>query len=143
MTVAPIADGQPSTTSLVYDPQLLLLTLVLVTIAGVLAVVGLARLRRVRSRLRRLPDQRQHHLAAGTMASARLCSASCTERVIGKLASWPVSSSTSMTAGLATNVHSHPGGAAILVEHAQQRDTGRSKVLTSAQVEHHGVFSER
>ena len=46
--VAPIADGQPSTTSLVYDPQLLLLTLVLVTTAGVVAVVGLARLRRER-----------------------------------------------------------------------------------------------
>ena len=46
--VAPIADGQPSTTSLVYDPQLLLLTLVLVTTAGVLAVVGVARLRRER-----------------------------------------------------------------------------------------------
>jgi hypothetical protein len=46
--VAPIADGQPFTTSLVYDPQLLLLTLVLVTTAGVLAVVGLARLRRER-----------------------------------------------------------------------------------------------
>ena len=47
--VAPIADGQPLTTSLVYDPQLLLLTLVLVTTAGVLAVVGLARLRRERA----------------------------------------------------------------------------------------------
>ena len=46
--VAPIADGQPSTTSLVYDPQLLLLTLVLATTAGVLAVVGMARLRRER-----------------------------------------------------------------------------------------------
>ena len=46
--VAPIADGQPFTTSLVYDPQLLLLTLVLVTTAGVSAVVGLARLRRER-----------------------------------------------------------------------------------------------
>jgi NO-binding membrane sensor protein with MHYT domain len=46
--VAPIADGQPFTTSLVYDPQLLLLTLVLVTTAGVLAVVGMARLRRER-----------------------------------------------------------------------------------------------
>lgn len=46
VAVAPIADGQPSTTSLVYDPQLLLLTLVLVTSAGVLAVVGIARLRR-------------------------------------------------------------------------------------------------
>ncbi|OBH40448.1 hypothetical protein [Mycobacterium mantenii] len=47
--VAPIADGQPSTTSLVYDPQLLLLTLVLLTSAGVLAVNGTARLRRARS----------------------------------------------------------------------------------------------
>jgi NO-binding membrane sensor protein with MHYT domain len=46
--VAPIADGQPATTSLVYHPQLLLLTLVLATIAGVLAVVGAARLRRAR-----------------------------------------------------------------------------------------------
>jgi cell division protein FtsX len=44
--VAPIADGQPSTTSLVYDPQLLLLTVVLLTIAGVLAVLGTATLRR-------------------------------------------------------------------------------------------------
>jgi O-antigen ligase len=42
--VAPIADGQPFTTSLVYDPQLLLLTLVFVTTAGVLEVVGVARL---------------------------------------------------------------------------------------------------
>ncbi len=46
--VAPIADGQPFTTSLVYNPQLLLLTLVLVTTAGVLAVVGIARLLRER-----------------------------------------------------------------------------------------------
>ncbi len=46
--VAPIADGQPTTTSLVYNPQLLLLTLVLVTTAGVLAVVGIARLLRTR-----------------------------------------------------------------------------------------------
>ena len=38
----------PFITSVVYDPQLLLLTLVLLTTAGVLAVVGLARLRRVR-----------------------------------------------------------------------------------------------
>jgi hypothetical protein len=47
--VAPIADGQPFTTSTVYDPQLLLLTLILLTSAGVLAVVGTARLRRVRA----------------------------------------------------------------------------------------------
>lgn len=48
VAVAPIAEGQPFTTSLVYDPQALLLTLVLLTTAGVLAVVGLARLRRQR-----------------------------------------------------------------------------------------------
>ncbi|OIN80324.1 hypothetical protein K3U93_20830 [Mycobacterium malmoense] len=47
--VAPIADGQPTTTSLVYDPQLLLLTLVLVTTAGLLLVAGIARLRRSRA----------------------------------------------------------------------------------------------
>ena len=46
--VAPVADGQPPTTSLVYDPQLLLVTLVLLTTAGVLAVVGGARLWRAR-----------------------------------------------------------------------------------------------
>lgn len=49
--VAPIADGQPVTTSLVYNPQLLLLTMVLATAAGVLAVVGVARLRRARRAL--------------------------------------------------------------------------------------------
>ncbi|OBB94001.1 hypothetical protein [Mycobacterium sp. 852002-40037_SCH5390672] len=49
VSVAPIADGQPSTTSLLYDPQLLLLTLVLLTSAGMLAVIGIARLRRARS----------------------------------------------------------------------------------------------
>jgi hypothetical protein len=42
--IAPIADGQPSTTSLVYEPQLLLLTMLLAIVAGVLAVVGVARL---------------------------------------------------------------------------------------------------
>jgi hypothetical protein len=46
--VAPIAEGQPSTTSLMYDPQQLLLTMLLVTLAGVLLVVGGARLRRSR-----------------------------------------------------------------------------------------------
>ncbi|GAA4291160.1 hypothetical protein GCM10023161_36980 [Mycobacterium paraffinicum] len=43
VAVAPIADGQPFTTSTVYDPQLLLLTLLLLTSAGVLAVVGTTR----------------------------------------------------------------------------------------------------
>lgn len=46
--VAPVVDGQPSTTSLVYDPQQLLLTMLLATLAGVLLVVGAARLRRSR-----------------------------------------------------------------------------------------------
>jgi hypothetical protein len=49
VAIAPIAEGQPFTASMVYDPQLLLLTLVLLTSAGVLAVVGAARLRRARS----------------------------------------------------------------------------------------------
>ena len=49
VSVAPIADGQPSTTSLTYDPQLLMLALILLTTAGVLAVAGIARLRRLRS----------------------------------------------------------------------------------------------
>jgi NO-binding membrane sensor protein with MHYT domain len=46
--VAPVVDGQPSTSSLVYDPQQLLLTMLLATLAGVLLVVGVARLRRSR-----------------------------------------------------------------------------------------------
>jgi hypothetical protein len=46
VAVAPVVDGQPVTTSVVYDPQLLLLTLLLATVAGMLAVVGVARLRR-------------------------------------------------------------------------------------------------
>ncbi|MCV7103121.1 hypothetical protein [Mycobacterium palustre] len=46
--VAPIADGQPATTSLVYDPQLLLLSMLGLTAAGVLAVLGIAGLLRER-----------------------------------------------------------------------------------------------
>jgi hypothetical protein len=45
--VAPVANGQPVTTAVVYDPSLLLLTLLLATTAGMLLVVGIARLRRV------------------------------------------------------------------------------------------------
>lgn len=56
VSVAPIADGQPITTSLVYNPQLLLLTLVLVTTAGVLAVVGIARLLRTRAAAKVTPS---------------------------------------------------------------------------------------
>lgn len=43
MGVAPVADDQPVTTQLVFDPQLLLLTLLLLTVAGVLGVLGAAR----------------------------------------------------------------------------------------------------
>jgi len=49
VTVAPVADGEPVTTSLVYHPQVLVLTLVLITTAGVLEVVGVPRLWRERS----------------------------------------------------------------------------------------------
>jgi NO-binding membrane sensor protein with MHYT domain len=48
VAVAPIADGQPVTMSVVYDPPQLLLTMLLAMLAGVLAVVGTARLRRAR-----------------------------------------------------------------------------------------------
>lgn len=44
--VAPIADGEPTTTSITYYPPLLVIALVLATLAGVLVVVGVARLRR-------------------------------------------------------------------------------------------------
>lgn len=46
VTVGPVADGQPVTESVVYHPQLLVLTLLLATLAGILAVVGMVRLRR-------------------------------------------------------------------------------------------------
>ncbi len=50
VAVAPIADGQPVTMSLAYDPQQLLLTMLLAMLAGVLAVLGIAGLRRARPR---------------------------------------------------------------------------------------------
>lgn len=46
--VAPVIDGEPATTSVTYHPRMLLLVWVLATAAGVLAVVGAARLRRAR-----------------------------------------------------------------------------------------------
>ena len=52
VAVAPVAAGQPVTTSVAYDPPLLLLTLLLATAAGMLAVVGAARLRRVSRSMR-------------------------------------------------------------------------------------------
>jgi hypothetical protein len=44
--VAPVIDGQPMTTSVVYSPPLLVASLFLATVAGVLAVLGVARWRR-------------------------------------------------------------------------------------------------
>ena len=46
VVVAPVLDGEQQTVSEVYSPPLLVLSLVLATVAGVLAVVGIARLRR-------------------------------------------------------------------------------------------------
>lgn len=46
VAVAPVVDGQPVTWSVVYHPQLLVLTLLLATIAGIFAVVGITRLLR-------------------------------------------------------------------------------------------------
>ena len=44
--VAPITEGQPATVSVVYDPPMMVLTLVLATAAGVLAILGFVGLRR-------------------------------------------------------------------------------------------------
>jgi DMSO/TMAO reductase YedYZ heme-binding membrane subunit len=46
VVVAPVLDGEPQTTSMVYTAPLLVLSLLLATIAGVLVVLGIARLRR-------------------------------------------------------------------------------------------------
>jgi hypothetical protein len=48
MAVAPVLDGEPETTSVMYSSPLLVLSLLLATVAGVLAVVGIARLRRAK-----------------------------------------------------------------------------------------------
>jgi hypothetical protein len=44
--VEPVAKGEPATTSIAYYPPLMFLTMLLVTIAGVLLVLGIAGLRR-------------------------------------------------------------------------------------------------
>lgn len=49
--VPPVAEGQPATVSVVYDPPLMVLTWVLGTTAGVLAVLGVSGLRRDRQPL--------------------------------------------------------------------------------------------
>jgi hypothetical protein len=48
--VAPVTEGQPSTVSVVYDPPMMVLGLVLATVAGVLVILGVAGLRRRVSR---------------------------------------------------------------------------------------------
>jgi len=50
--VAPIAAGQPATTSIAYYPPMMVLTLFLATAAGIFAVLGVAGLCRVRSQVR-------------------------------------------------------------------------------------------
>ena len=47
--VAPITEGQPATVSVVYEPPMMLLVWLLLTAAGVLAVLGLTGLRRRRT----------------------------------------------------------------------------------------------
>jgi hypothetical protein len=47
VTVAPILDGEPQTTSTAFSAPMLVLMLILATVAGVLAVDGIARLRRL------------------------------------------------------------------------------------------------
>ena len=46
--VPPIMDGHPTLSTVVYYPPLIVLALFLLTVAGVLAVLGIARLRRSR-----------------------------------------------------------------------------------------------
>jgi hypothetical protein len=46
--VAPILTGEPSKSTVVYDPGLIALALILATLGGVLAVAGAARLRNTR-----------------------------------------------------------------------------------------------
>ncbi|ORV49030.1 hypothetical protein AWC02_07470 [Mycolicibacter engbaekii] len=48
VVVAPVIDGEPATVSIGYHPPMLLLAWVLATTAGVLAVMGAARLHRAR-----------------------------------------------------------------------------------------------
>jgi len=46
--VAPVIPGEPVKTSVLYDPSFISLSLLLATLAGVLAVVGTARWRRAK-----------------------------------------------------------------------------------------------
>ncbi|GAB3035439.1 hypothetical protein [Mycobacterium bourgelatii] len=46
VAVAPVLEGQPTTTSVVFHPAQLVLTLLFATIAGIFTVVGMTRLAR-------------------------------------------------------------------------------------------------
>jgi hypothetical protein len=46
VVVAPVLEGEPKTSSVIYSAPLLVLSLMLATVAGVLAVIALAHLRR-------------------------------------------------------------------------------------------------
>ena len=46
VVVAPLLSGEPQTTSVEYSAPLLVLSLILATVAGILTVLGVARLRR-------------------------------------------------------------------------------------------------
>ena len=46
VAVAPVIEGEPMTASVIYSAPLLVLSLVLATVAGVLAVLGFVSLRR-------------------------------------------------------------------------------------------------
>ncbi len=46
--VAPVTEGEPATVSVVYDPPLMFLALILATVAGVLAVLAVSGLLRHR-----------------------------------------------------------------------------------------------
>jgi hypothetical protein len=51
VAVAPILEGEPQTTSVALSPPMLVLMLLLATVAGVLAVDGIARLRTIAGRV--------------------------------------------------------------------------------------------
>lgn len=46
VVVAPVLAGEPQTTAVIYAPPLIVTALLLATVAGVLTVLGVARLRR-------------------------------------------------------------------------------------------------
>lgn len=49
VAVAPVFEGQPTMTSVIYHPAQLVLTLLLTTIAGIFTVVGMTRIARAKA----------------------------------------------------------------------------------------------